>query len=795
MILKIIYVLLTYFSFSVIALALPQNWNVQEGSADFNKSNKYTLNISTSDKTIINYNSFSIDESERVNFYQPSSSSTVLNRVIGGNPTKILGTLTATGKIFLVNPNGILFGRNSKIDTRALVASTLDIKNSDFLNNSYVFKKYGDKVGASVINQGYIYAREVALLGSNVRNEGKIITTLGTTILASGEKMTLNLDTAGMISIAIDKEVRDKILENGKEIRAGIKNKGKIQADGGAIILTAKALDNIFNYAVNQEGIIEADTIDRSQGKIRLIANRKINVSGKINAEGGIVEVDSEGADFSANINSSQGIFNMNNADTVINGGTYTGSQEWSDNRNITVRGDLTVNNGNLTINADADEDLSGDFTQEYGQIKTVSSGNIKISGYNVTVRSISSAGETKINATNKVTIALPWNYKKQFQVDHTLVDSDLTNFPILVKLDSSNFNFERAKSNGEDIRFIDSNGAPLSYEIEKWDRQNQKAYIWIKLPSLSSSSDTVFSMYYGNSNALDSQNPEQVWNSNYVLVQHLNETSGTHFDSTSNNNDGTIKNGVNQNASGKIANADEFDGTDDYIEISDSSSLNPSNQVTISAWIYARDLGTWASMVAKDESDTNRSYAIFTDSTWNIMKFSIFKDNTEHSSGDWSNPNLNQWINIAGVYDGSNIEIYANGELKNQASFSNGIDTSTAKLMIGKNERMANASNDSYFNGFIDEVRISNIARNSSWLKADYNTVNNANFISYSNASLIKEISGSAGVRYVIPKSAPNVVSWLPEKFRLLNLEELITKPSPYFFIDASALGNIFSK
>lgn len=780
----IFFVIFSFYSISVYAL--PEGYQVQAGSAEFNQPDSNTLNISTSDKVIINYQSFSIAQPEAVNFYQPSTSSVALNRVVGQSPSEIFGTLTATGKIFLVNPNGILFGPTSHVDVAGLVASTLDISNNDFLNGNYIFNKYADKIGASVINQGYIQAKSAVLMGSAVKNEGKIVTTLGKTTLASGEKTTLSLDTAGMISVAVDEPVKEEVLQDGAEIKSGVENSGEIEADGGVVVLTAEALDNVFDYAVNNEGVIEANAIDTTTGKVILTANQRVNVAGTINAEGGTVEVDSQGADFRGQINAESGIYNMNDRDTTISG-TYSGSQIFSDNGNITVRGDLTVNNGSLTLTADSDGNCCGDFIQDYGVI-TVSD-DIKISGYNITLRAISCGGEINVNASNNITIALPWNYKKEFSINHDLISSDLSNFPVLVKLDSSNFDFSHAKSNGEDIRFVSENGLPLSYEIEKWDSSHQEAYIWVKLPSVSAASDTKFYMYYGNSQAVDAQSPQDVWDSSYSLVLHLNESSGTHSDSTSNQNNATPYGGVDEDADGIIAGCDYFDGSDDYLKVEHASSLNPSSGITVEAWVNIQDLGTWGSIIAKDESDTNRSYALLTDATWNIMKFSVFQSNAEKPSGDWSAPDLNTWIYVVGVYDGSNVQIYGNGELKSESPLSGALDDSTADVMIARNERMSNADNDSYVQGYIDEVRISSIGRDLAWVTASYNTVTSSNFLAVSSSSAVTGMNSSGSIRYYMFLPHPQLIFWLPERFKESELVKQIFRKPPLAVIDASRL------
>ncbi len=118
------------------------------------------------------------------------------------------------------------------------------------------------------------------------------------------------------------------------------------------------------------------------------------------------------------------------------------------------------------------------------------------------------------------------WDYRKQITIDNSLQTETLSDFPLLVQLNSSNFDFSKAKTNGEDIRFVTLSGLVLSYEIEKWDDANDLASIWVKIPSLLGSSDSQYIyMYYGNSAATDSQSVNSVWDSNFKLISHLNDT------------------------------------------------------------------------------------------------------------------------------------------------------------------------------------------------------------------------------------------------------------------------------
>ncbi len=179
------------------------------------------------------------------------------------------------------------------------------------------------------------------------------------------------------------------------------------------------------------------------------------------------------------------------------------------------------------------------------------------------------------------------WTYRRQLTLNGSLINEGLTDFPVLVRLDSSFFDFSKAKDHGEDVRFTASDGTTLlKYEIERWNKTAGKAEIWVKLPSVSSGSDTVLYLYYANPSASDAQDPTNVWDSNFMLVQHLEETSGTVTDSTSHGNNGAYH-GATQDVEGKIDGADEFDGVDDYVAINHSQSLNfGTGPFTISVWV-----------------------------------------------------------------------------------------------------------------------------------------------------------------------------------------------------------------
>lgn len=226
--------------------ALPIGQQVVSGQAQFQKQGTQ-LTITNTPRAIISWGSFSIAANETVRFAQQSTTSTVLNRIVGQDPSRILGALQSNGKVFLVNPNGILFGQTARVDVNGLVASTLNITNQDFLAGKYAFAA-GESAG-SVINQGVITAPSggtVALIGSSVENSGIINSPRGEVLLAAGRSIQLvdvhTPDIAVVVSAPDDKAV----------------NLGQIIAQSGTV--------GIYGALVSQKGIINADSAVAGDG-------------------------------------------------------------------------------------------------------------------------------------------------------------------------------------------------------------------------------------------------------------------------------------------------------------------------------------------------------------------------------------------------------------------------------------------------------------------------------------------------------------------------------------------------
>ena len=244
--------------------ALPTKGKITSGNGSISTSGSKMTVKQTTPNMIANWRTFNIGTKASVTFKQPSSSATALNKIYDQNPSQILGKLSSNGNIYLINPSGIVFGEGSQINVGGLVASSLNISDSNFLAGKYVFTNNG-KAG-SVLNQGNINAINggvVALIAPSVINEGTITANGGDVVLAAGNQVTLDFKGDGLINYTINKGAIDALAENS----------GVIRADGGMVVMTAKAADTLTQAVVNNSGVIEAQTLKNKSGRILLLSD------------------------------------------------------------------------------------------------------------------------------------------------------------------------------------------------------------------------------------------------------------------------------------------------------------------------------------------------------------------------------------------------------------------------------------------------------------------------------------------------------------------------------------------
>ncbi|MBR8187447.1 filamentous hemagglutinin N-terminal domain-containing protein, partial [Burkholderia ambifaria] len=179
----------------------------------------------------------------------------------------------ANGRVFLVNPNGVMFGAGAQVNVGGLVASTQNLSDADFLAGNYRFS------GASkqaVVNHGTLTAADggsIALLGARVTNNGVIQAKMGSVALGAGNAFTVNFDGNGLLNVQVD----------GGAVDAQASNGGLLKADGGQVLMTARAAGNLLDSVVNNTGTIEARGLNARGGKITLDGGT-VKVGGKLDA-------------------------------------------------------------------------------------------------------------------------------------------------------------------------------------------------------------------------------------------------------------------------------------------------------------------------------------------------------------------------------------------------------------------------------------------------------------------------------------------------------------------------------
>lgn len=248
------------------ALAGPSGEQLVGGSATVGRPDALTTVVTQqTQRAIINWQTFNVAGNELVLFQQPSSSSVVLNRVIGGSPSEIFGSIEANGRVFLLNTNGVVFAPGAQLDVGGLVASTFTIADNAFMAGSNTLVRGAGAPDAGVVNRGVIRTADggfVVLAGDFAHNEGVIAAANGTIVLAAGARVALNLDGAGLVDFAVD--------EATLSAAAGVSNTGQLLADGGTVVMTARIANALVGTAVNNEGLVRATRIEDRGGEVWL---------------------------------------------------------------------------------------------------------------------------------------------------------------------------------------------------------------------------------------------------------------------------------------------------------------------------------------------------------------------------------------------------------------------------------------------------------------------------------------------------------------------------------------------
>jgi len=251
--------LLGLLGLSGYAMAGPTGGQVTTGSGQITQSGTTTTVQQNSQTLGLDWSSFNVAANETVNFVQPGKNSVAVNEISGPGGSEILGHLNANGQVWLINPNGILFGSNAEVNVGGLVASTLAPGASDGTGST----SFSGTGAGSIVNQGTINAAKggyVALLGNSVSNQGVVRAQLGTAALGAGSAATLTFAGNKLLQIEVDRNTLNALAEN----------RCLIEADGGTVYMTAGAANSLLASSVNTTGVIRAKSVENHDGKIVL---------------------------------------------------------------------------------------------------------------------------------------------------------------------------------------------------------------------------------------------------------------------------------------------------------------------------------------------------------------------------------------------------------------------------------------------------------------------------------------------------------------------------------------------
>ncbi|MBA7493658.1 hypothetical protein ES702_04219 [subsurface metagenome] len=356
-----------------------------------------------------------------------------------------------------------------------------------------------------------------------------------------------------------------------------------------------------------------------------------------------------------------------------------------------------------------------------------------KVKGYTTTVTAFSKSG---LSSSTNLTWWDPaswwntdWAYRKNITLSSSQVPSDQTDFPILIDITDTDLR-DDAQSDGDDIAFTDSSGNKLNHEIEKFDGSTGELIAWVNVASLSSSTDTVIWMYYGNTGCSSQENLFGVWSDNFTAVFHMSQLSGDQVDSVGNNN--ASNDGATYGATGIIAYALDVRGNGDNIETDTSYTHIFTDSLTLEGWFrytgpgsgspriieMSLDGGANSHCLAPDDDYTLRAWA---DCSGGNNRVGDTDDSTQYDDGAWHY--------MVYTYTTNDGILYVDGVQTDTGTGSCANLDDTGYVIIGAiSDGSGDYSHtDHEFDGYIDEIRASTVVRSVNWIKTAYNNVYNA--------------------------------------------------------------------
>jgi filamentous hemagglutinin family protein len=354
--------------------ALPNGGVVAAGSAQISTNGSQVRIDQSSARAIIDWRSFAIGAGGQVVFVQPSADSATLNRVTGDQVSVILGRLDANGHVFLVNPNGIVFGHGAQVNVGSLVASTSNLTDANFMAGRLTFDEPG-RPGAGILNAGNMTAAEgglIALVAPHVRNDGIIVARLGKVLIGAADTFTVDLYGDSLINLALsDANAGQLHTATGEPVTSLITNTGTIDASGGqTVLMTARNAKSVLDNLINMSGVIKADSAVQQGGRILLLGEGgKVDVSGTLSARGttgGSIDVLGDAIHLGSTTSVDAG--GANGGGIIHVGGAFQGQGD-------TYRATTTTVDAGASLKANADDRGNG------GEVVVWSTGHTEFAG------------------------------------------------------------------------------------------------------------------------------------------------------------------------------------------------------------------------------------------------------------------------------------------------------------------------------------------------------------------------------------------------------------------------------
>ena len=344
------------------------------------------------------------------------------------------------------------------------------------------------------------------------------------------------------------------------------------------------------------------------------------------------------------------------------------------------------------------------------------------------------------------------WPYRLAVTIGYTNVTGTLTNFPVLINITNSSLQ-QYTQTNGNDILFTPSDGVTkLAHEIESYSKANGALVAWVKVPLLSSTSNTVLYLYYGNASATNQQNVAGTWDSNFKGVWHMNNSL---TDSTSNGNNGS--NTLTINAAGKISNGRAFVRSNGVAFITISGLMGSSPNLTLSAWINMNSLdSSGAEFISLGDHVVVRQ-----DGTGIVGSF--FNGSTWLTTPSSTNAVGTGWRHVAFTLDsgGHSQVLYVDGVQIAASTFTNAISYGGylgTNTIIGKH---GNGATGFSFDGIMDEIRVSSTPRSAGWIATERKNQNSpAAFCSVGSTQYQSQPSPHLAISSVNGGASPTVNS-----------------------------------